>query len=58
MAKKNKQQEGRRCGECALGEVYTAFHTLSIHGKPTMKTCPYSEYKRLLSEKACVEHFK
>lgn len=53
-----KSWEGHLCGECALCEPVTAFHTLSVHGRrPTLGKCPYEDFKVILSQKAC-KHYK
>lgn len=42
------------CGECALCEPVTKFHTLSVTGKPTLGKCPYIKDRCvLLSEQSC-----
>lgn len=51
MDKKN--QETKRCGDCANGEPYTDYRTLSLSGKPTMIVCPHNKWKRLYNDKAC-----
>ena len=57
--KDDKPWDGRYCRDCAHCEPYLRFETLSVHGRqPTMGICPYNEYKVLLSEAACKEHFK
>lgn len=53
MKKRGKEIVNNVCGDCVRGEVYLEFSTLSLKGMPTIKKCPYFEYKRLLSEKAC-----
>ena len=59
IANENNDYLNHLCGECARCEPYMRFETLSIHGrKPTMGICPHREYKVLLSERACHEHFK
>ena len=49
-----------RCGECEHCTPVKRFHTLNIHGEPTLGTCPYwfSSKCVLLSQAACEEHFK
>lgn len=50
--------EGRFCRECEHCDPYWRFETLTVKDKqPTMGTCPHREYKVLLSESACKEHF-
>ena len=52
-----KQQEPtiiHHCGECALGVYDMNFVNLSLDGKPTLVSCPYSgKYKKVVSEIAC-----
>ena len=46
------------CGECALGVYDMNFVNLSLDGKPTLVSCPYSgKYKKVVSEVAC-KNFK
>ena len=55
----DKPWEGRCCRECEHCEPYMRFETLTVKDKqPTMGTCPHREFKVLLSERACKEHFK
>ena len=55
--KAKKQQEPtiiNYCGECALGIADTKHENLSLEGKPTLVSCPYSgKYKKVVSEVAC-----
>jgi len=55
----DKEYLNHVCGECALCEPYMKWETLTVKDrKPTMGTCPHKEFKVLLSERACKEHFK
>lgn len=49
-----------RCGECEHCTPVTRFHTLNVHGEPTIGTCPYWMESKcvLLSQKGCERHFK
>lgn len=61
MARNNKKADVIHfCRECANVTRVYEFHTLSIKGEPTMGKCPYWTQSKcvLLSQKACVKHFK
>lgn len=61
MAKKVSQPvSAHYCRECDHVTPVTEFHTLSLKGEPTLGECPYWNQSKcvLLSQKACVEHFK
>ena len=56
MARRKKEEvcRVRTCGECVHCIPYMKFNTLTVKGRrPTMGTCPYREFKVLLSEDAC-----
>ena len=56
--KKEKKLPDGRCGECSHCVPVTRFHTLNVHGQPTLGECPYWTLSRcvLLSQRAC-KHF-
>lgn len=57
MIRKKTQESTviHHCGECALAVFDYKFENLSLEGKPTLVSCPYSgKYKKVVSEVACV----
>lgn len=56
MIRKNTKEPtiNHYCGECALAVADYKFENLSLEGKPTLVSCPYSgKYKKVVSEVAC-----
>ena len=49
-----------RCGDCVNVTPVTRFHTLDIHGNPTLGECPYWTDGRctILSWMSECEHYK
>lgn len=41
------------CSECAHGTPDRQFKNLSLTGKPTLVSCPFTTYKHVVSETAC-----
>ena len=53
----DKPWEGRFCRECAHCVPYMRFETLTVKDQqPTMGACPHSEFKVLLSDRACINY--
>lgn len=57
--KKNKldivYQPVHRCGECGHATFDKKFENLDVYGRPTLVSCKFFEYKRIVSEMACKE---
>lgn len=43
----------RTCEECRHGIWDTKFANLDLNGKPTLLSCPFHEWKRIRTDKAC-----
>lgn len=58
MAKKvstrtKKVEEKKVCGDCSHGEYLTYKANLDYLGNPICLKCPFAEFNRMRSEKAC-----
>lgn len=49
----SKQEIDGTCGECAHGTPDMQFKNLSLAGEPTLVSCPFHEWKKVVSERAC-----
>lgn len=59
MAKKKQvvEQVIRYCKDCAHSVEDTKFENLSLDGKPTLLSCPYQEWRMVISTTETCDHY-
>lgn len=57
---KKKQQKNiiRYCKDCVHSEPNMKFENLSVDGKPTLLSCPYKEWRMIITTTETCSHYE